>query len=205
MAFPVSRTVPFATILLVATFLAGPVNAREASLQDCVYDVGELAPRDSRGTLAVGDLAPDFSLTAVSGENISLSQYRGKKNVVISFVPAAWTPVCSVQWPQYNDARSVFEERDTVLLGITVDNVPTLYAWTRQLSADSSGFWFPVLSDFYPHGAVSARYGVLRSSGTSERALFVIDKAGVIRYLEVMDINRLPHFARIERALADLD
>ena len=115
-------------------------------------------------------------------------QYRGKKTVVISFVPAAWTPVCSDQWPGYNMARSLFESNDAVLLGITVDNLPTLYAWTRQMGQ----LWFPVLSDFWPHGEVAARYGVLRSDGVSERALFIIDKAGIIRSIMVSDINKRP-------------
>jgi len=194
------------TMLLGVITLTMPSlgNTGDVGLEDCIYDVGKLSARDSQATLKVGDSAPEFSLPALSGEIVSLSKFRGKKNVVISFVPAAWTPVCSAQWPQYNDAREVFEEHDAVLLGVTVDNIPTLYAWTKQLSAAGAGFWFPVLSDFYPHGAVSERYGVLRSNGTSERALFVIDKEGVIRYLEVMDINRLPHFARIEKALAGL-
>lgn len=192
-----------ALCVLVSGF-AAPSGARAAGLADCIYDVGELAPRDSRPTVKVGEEAPPFRLPAVSGEMVELTAFRGQKNVVISFVPAAWTPVCSAQWPQYHDARAVFAQHDAVLLGITVDNLPTLYAWTKQLSPDGAGFWFPVLSDFYPHGAVSETYGVLRSSGTSERALLVIDKAGVIRYVEIMDINRLPHFARLEKALAEL-
>ena len=95
-----------------------------------------------------------------------MNQFREKKNVVISFVPAAWTPVCSDQWPGYNIAKDLFEENDAVLLGITVDNIPTLFAWTQEMG----GLWFPVLSDFWPHGAVAKKYGVLRSDGTSERA-----------------------------------
>ena len=93
--------------------------------------------------------------------------------MVISFVPAAWTPVCSDQWPGYNIAKDVFDSHDAVLLGITVDNIPTLFAWTRQMG----DLWFPVLSDFWPHGRVADSYGVLRGDGVSERALFVIDKA----------------------------
>lgn len=143
---------------------------------------------DSRSTLKVGDLAPDFLLVSITGEKVALSQFLGKKNVVITFVPAAWTPVCSGQWPGYNIAKNTFEENDAVLLGITVDNLPTLYAWTQ----DMGGVWFPVLSDFWPHGAVARKYGVLRSNGVSERALFVIDKKGIIRYIDVHDINEGP-------------
>ena len=91
---------------------------------------------------------------------------------MISFVPAAWTPVCSEQWPGYNLLRAMFETKNTVLLGITVDNIPTLFAWTTEMGE----VWFPVLSDFWPHGEVARKYGVLRSNGVSERALFVIDR-----------------------------
>ena len=112
-------------------------------------------------------------------------------------MPAAWTPVCSDQWPGYNIARDIFEAHEAVLLGITVDNLPTLHAWTRQMG----GLWFPVLSDFWPHGEVARRYGVLRSDGTTERALIVIDKAGIIRHLTVSDINRRPDLKTIVDAL----
>ena len=155
---------------------------------DHIYRVGVLKPIDSRTFLKVGDKAPDFSLPSITGERIALSQFRGKKNVVLSFVPAAWTPVCSNQWPAYNISEGLFKDADTVLIGITVDNIPTLYAWTKEMG----GAWFSVLSDFWPHGAVAAKYGILRSSGTSERALFVIDKRGIIRYMDIHDINELP-------------
>ena len=72
----------------------------------------KLKPIDSQPKLKVGDKAPDFSLPSLSGETVSLSQFQGKKNVVISFVPAAWTPVCSEQWPGYNLAKSLFEQND---------------------------------------------------------------------------------------------
>ena len=153
-----------------------------------VYDPGHLKPIDSSIKVKEGEPAPDFTLPSLSGEKVTLSQYRGRKNVVISFVPAAWTPVCSDQWPGYNIVRGLFEENDAILLGITVDNIPTLYAWTQQMG----DLWFPVLSDFWPHGAVANRFGVLRSDGMSERALFVIDKAGILRAIHVSDINVRP-------------
>jgi peroxiredoxin (alkyl hydroperoxide reductase subunit C) len=150
--------------------------------------VGKLKPIDSVPRLKLGDKASDFTLPAVSGEKISLSQYLGKKNVVLSFEPAAWTPLCSDQWPGYNIIKGTFDRHDSILLGITVDNLPTLRAWTDQMGK----LWFPVLSDFWPHGAVAARYGVLRSDGVSERALFVIGKNGILRYIHVHDINKRP-------------
>ena len=134
-----------------------------------------------------------------------MSQYRGKKNVVISFVPAAWTPVCSDQWPGYNIAKEYFDQSDAILLGVTVDNIPTLYAWTKQMCMGSGNLWFPVLSDFYPHGAVASKYGVLRSDGVSERSLFVIDKKGIIRYIDVHDINKRPRLEVLVRELGKLN
>ena len=150
-----------------------------------IFNPGTLKSIDSRLNVKIGDTAPDFTLPAVSGGKITLSQFRGQKNVVISFVPAAWTPVCSDQWPGYNIVRELFDENDAVLIGITVDNIPTLYAWTKQMG----NLWFKVLSDFWPHGAVAGKYGVLRSDGVSERALFVIDKKGIIQAIHVSDIN----------------
>jgi peroxiredoxin (alkyl hydroperoxide reductase subunit C) len=165
-----------------------------------IYQVGTLKPVDSILKVKVGDRALDFTLPSVSGEKVSLNQFRGKKNVILSFVPAAWTPVCSDQWPGYNIAKDIFKQYDAILLGITVDNIPTLFAWTNQMGQ----LWFPVLSDFWPHGAVAKRYGVLRSNGVSERALFVIDKTGIIRYIDVHDINKRPPLEDLAAALEKL-
>ena len=175
-------------------------GASEA-FKENIFQVGVLNPVDSRLQVKVGDQAPDFTLPAVSGGKISLSQFRGQKNVVLSFVPAAWTPVCSDQWPGYNITKDLFEQHQTVLLGITVDNIPTLYAWTKQMGQ----LWFPVLSDFWPHGKVAGQLGVLRTDGTSERALFVIDKKGLIRYIDVHDINKRPPLESLIRELEKLE
>ncbi|RLB02180.1 MAG: peroxiredoxin, partial [Deltaproteobacteria bacterium] len=169
-------------------------------LRESLYNPGKLKATDSVPTLKVGDKAPDFTLPSVGGKKISLKQFLGKKNVVLSFVPAAWTPVCSGQWPGYNIAKEIFEKYDTVLLGISVDNIPTLYAWTKQMGK----LWFPVLSDFWPHGEVARKYGVLRSDGMAERALFIIDKKGIIRYVDIHDINERPRLETLVNQLAKL-
>jgi len=153
-----------------------------------VYDTGILKAKDSKLKVKVGQKAPGFTLKAVTGEKVSLSDFYGRKNVVLSFVPAAWTPVCSDQWPGYNIVKDLFDEYNAVLLGITVDNIPTLFSWTQQMGQ----LWFPVLSDFWPHGKTAGQYGVLRKDGVAERALFIIDKKGVIRYIDVHDINERP-------------
>jgi peroxiredoxin (alkyl hydroperoxide reductase subunit C) len=183
--------------MLLAAVVPVPCTAQESTMQSMIYDPGQLKPVDSVLKVKVGDPAPPFSLPALTGETISLAQYRGTRNVVISFVPAAWTPVCSDQWPGYNIAREVFEQHDAILLGISVDNLPTLHAWTRQMG----DLWFPVLSDFWPHGEAAGRFGVLRTDGTAERALFIVDKAGIIRFITVSDINRRPNLKDIVDAL----
>jgi len=195
--------VHFISVLGILLLLCSSTSAQTLSEQfkGKIYNPGELKPVDSITTLKIGDRAPNFTLPSLSGKNISLRHYRGKKNVVISFVPAAWTPVCSDQWPGYNIAKSLFDKYDTLLLGITVDNIPTLHAWTNEMG----DLWFPVLSDFWPHGAVAEKYGVLRSDGVSERALFIIDKKGIIKYIDVHDINTRPKLEVLIKELEKLE
>ena len=120
-----------AVALLLAFVSLG--HAASEQYKGKVYSVGELKPIDSATKLKVGDRAPDFTLSTIDREKVTLNQFREKKNVVISFVPAAWTPVCSDQWPGYNIAKDLFEQNDAILLGITVDNIPTLFAWTQEM------------------------------------------------------------------------
>lgn len=161
---------------------------KQTTSYDFISKPEVLVPRDSRLNVAVGEVAPDFTLPTLKGQSLSLHQFQGQKNVVLSFVPAAWTPVCSDQWPGYNIARQLFSQYDTVLLGISVDNIPTLHAWVKYMG----GLWFDVLSDFWPHGHVAESYGVLRSNGTAERALVYINKHGIITAIQVADINVRP-------------
>lgn len=183
--------------LFIICFFVNSAYALSEAYKDNIYNPGKLKPVDSVLKVKVGQKAPDFTLPAVSGKKIALKDYRGKKNVVLSFVPAAWTPVCSDQWPGYNIVQDIFEENDAVLLGITVDNIPTLYSWTNQMGK----LWFNVLSDFWPHGAVATKFGVLRSDGMTERAIIIIDKKGIIRYIDVHNINERPPLEDLVRAL----
>lgn len=189
------------SVLLVVTalsFVGCPAYAKSAVPGDRIYDPGTLKAVDSKPKLKVGDAAPDFSLPTIVGNTVTLSEFKGRKNVVISFVPAAWTPVCSQQWPGYNIAKEFFDKTEAEVIGITVDNIATLHAWTR----DMGRLWFAVASDFWPHGAVAEKYGVLRSNGEAERSLFVIDKKGIIRYIDVHDINTIP---RLEILIQELE
>ncbi len=201
------KLLPILTTSLIAGFIAGcatqaPTNTTTdiPDLRASVYRPGKLKPVDSTLHVKVGDQAPAFSLPSTSGKKVSLSHYRGRKNVVLSFVPAAYTPVCSKQWPGYNISLDLFKRHDAVLLGITTDNIPTLHAWTTQMG----GLDFLALSDFWPHGKVASRYGILRSDGTSERALIVIDRQGIIRYIDVHDINQRPPLEDLAEALSQL-
>jgi peroxiredoxin (alkyl hydroperoxide reductase subunit C) len=200
-------------VFVVAVFSLWSASTHGASERESTafssadgYDLGTLKPTNSVLKVKVGDRAPDFTLPAVApGKDVSLSQYLGDKNVVLSFVPAAWTPVCSEQWPAYNAVEEIFDQHDAVLLGITVDNVPTLFMWIKHLCEGDTSFWFPVLSDFSPHGAVAEMYGVLRPEGFSERATFVIDKKGIIRYIGVHDINKVPPLNTLIEELHNLE
>ena len=192
---------PFRLLICIAILLAVLFPTRcladETTVNPMIYDPGPLKPVDSVLAVKIGDTAPSFSLPSLTSGTVSLAQYRGTRNVVISFVPAAWTPVCSDQWPGYNIVQDIFARYDATLLGITVDNLPTLFAWTRQMG----DLWFPVLSDFWPHGEVARRFGVLRGDGTAERAVFIIDKTGIIRYISVSDINQRPNLKDMVDAL----
>ena len=146
-----------------------------------------------------GQLAPDWMLESHLGSRVRLSDFRGKRHVVMAFFPLAWTPVCTSQIPSYQAVLDRFERMQVQVLGLSVDSVPCLVAWAESLG----GITYPLLSDFYPHGAVAQLYGVLRPDGKSERAIFVIDKQGIIRYVDVHDIDKQPDrdvlFAELEK------
>ena len=159
--------------------------------------------------LQIGDQAPDFTLPATGDtagrgskrKNVSLKTWRGKKNVLLIFFPAAFTPVCTAQLPAFEERFSDFEDLNTQILAICTDNIPSIEAWCAELG----GLSFPVLSDFWPHGLTALKYGVLRSEGIAERAVFVIDKNGIIRHLEVFDIKTEPPAAPILKVLKGLE
>jgi hypothetical protein len=130
-----TRYLPIALALCAFASLAA---AQSDAFKENLFDPGKLKPIDSLLKVKVGQPAPDFDLPSVAHGRVTLGGYRGQKNVVLSFVPAAWTPVCSDQWPGYNIAKPLFDDNDTILLGISVDNLPTLHAWTGQMGE----LWF---------------------------------------------------------------
>ncbi|MBE3558452.1 MAG: redoxin domain-containing protein [Ktedonobacteraceae bacterium] len=136
--------------------------------------------RTESATLKVGDIAPDFTLKTAQGGTWRLKDWRGKKNVVLAFIPFAFSSVCSVQLPSYEAELEQFKQRDTEIVSISLDSPYTLDAWAKSINVS-----FPLLSDFYPQGQVVDLYGVRHAKGMAERALFVIDKEGVIRHIEI--------------------
>lgn len=130
--------------------------------------------------LAPGGLAPDFRLPATTGAEVPLSDYRGQP-VILVFYPAAWSPVCGDQLTLYNELLPMFEEARAQVLAISVDGI-----WTLKAFAENRTLGFPLLSDFEPKGAVARAYGVYDAEGgQSERALFVLDDEGIIRWSTV--------------------
>ena len=150
--------------------------------------------------LTIGDAAPDFELDSHLGRKVRLSSFRGSKNVVVAFHPLAWTPVCARQMAGYEAERDWFAERDTVLVGVSVDAVPSKIEWAKSLG----GISYDLVSDFHPHGAVAEAYGVARAGGISERAIFVVDKNGAVAFAKVYDIPTLPDNAEVRQAIERL-
>ena len=127
--------------------------------------------------LSAGTPAPEFQLQATPGKKVSLSELRGKP-VVLAFYPADWSPVCGDQMALYNEILPEFQKHGAELLGISVDG-----AWCHAAFTEARNLHFPLLADFEPKGAVANAYGVYREAdGITERALFVIDKDGIIRW-----------------------
>jgi peroxiredoxin len=136
--------------------------------------------------LSAGTRAPGFTLRVTPDQNLSLDDLRGKP-VILAFYPADWSPVCGDQVTLYNEVLPEFHKHDAELVGISVDG-----AWCHQAFARDRRLHFPLVADFEPKGAVAKAYGAYREGeGVAERALFVIDRQGVIfwSYLSPIAVN----------------
>ena len=140
--------------------------------------------------LKVGDQAPDFELRSHRGGTVKLSDFRGKRQVVVAFHPLAFTPVCAAQMQEYERERATLDGQQAHVLGISIDAGPAKKAWADMLG----GISFDLLSDFHPHGRVASLYGVMRDDGVSQRALFVVDKTGRLAWAKLYDIAEMPIF-----------
>ncbi len=150
--------------------------------------------------LNVGDTAPDFTLDSNLDKKITLRDYQGRKKVVLAFHPLAWTSVCANEMKAFEAEIARFAKADTQVLAVSVDSAPCKKAWAESLQVKC----FPMLADFWPHGAVAKSYGIFREEeGTSKRATFIIDKEGVIRYKKI-HIGELPDLEEFLNVLKDI-
>ena len=153
----------------------------------------------SEQALAAGTPAPAFSLPATPDQMVSLDDLSGKP-VIIAFYPADWSPVCGDQMALYNEILPEFHKAGAQLVGVSVDGV-----WCHAAFASDRKLHFPLLADFEPKGAVARRFGVYREKeGIAERALFVIDGAGIIRWSFVSPLGINPGADGILEALEAL-
>ena len=149
--------------------------------------------------LPPGIPAPDFTLHSTPDQEVSLSEFRGQP-VILAFYPADWSPVCGDQMSLYNEVLPEFHRFNAELMGISVDGV-----WSHAAFARDRNLHFPLLADFEPKGAVARTYGVYRQhDGTTERALFVIDADGIIRWSYVSPVGINPGADGILNALEAL-
>ena len=128
-----------------------------------------------------GAEAPGFTLKDQNGQPVSLSDFRGAKNALLVFFPLAFTGICQGELDEIRDNLQKYDNDDTTTLAISVGPPPTHKVW-----ATHSGFTFPVLADFWPHGAVAQAYGVFNDdAGFANRGTFVVDRSGIIRFSEM--------------------
>ncbi|MFC8366561.1 MULTISPECIES: peroxiredoxin [unclassified Streptomyces] len=148
--------------------------------------------------IQVGDKAPDFELKDNHGATVKLSDFRGRKNVVVLFYPFAFTGVCTGELCEVRDRLPQFSDRDTQVLAVSNDSIHTL-----RVFAEQEGLEYPLLSDFWPHGDVSRAYGVFdEDKGCAVRGTFIIDKEGVVRWTVV---NALPDARDLNEYVKALD
>ncbi|MFD4432879.1 peroxiredoxin [Nocardia sp. NPDC058497] len=151
--------------------------------------------------LEVGTLAPDFTLKDQNNQPVSLSDYRGKKNVLLVFYPLAFTGICQGELCKVRDELPKFQNDAAEILAISVGPPPTHKIWAAE-----QGYLFPLLSDFWPHGAVTQAYDVFNEkSGYPNRGTFVVDKSGHITFAEMNGPGEARDQAAWEKALTALD
>jgi len=141
----------------------------------------------------IGKPARDFDLKDQNGKDFKLSSFKGKK-VLLSFHPLAWTEVCAKQMKSLEDNKNTLDSLNTVVLGMSVDTVPSKKAWAESLGIKNT----PLLSDFWPHGYVAKAYGIFRErQGFSERANIILDEDQKIIFFKVYEIGKLPDINEI--------
>ena len=148
--------------------------------------------------ISVGSTAPDFTLKDQSQKEVKLSEFQGKKNVVLIFYPLDWSPVCTNEDTCLVNDMKRFDELDAQVLGVSVDS-----AWSHKAFAEKMGIKYPLLADFQPRGAVGEKYGVfLADKGITGRAIAIVDRSGKIAWFKNYDIPTLPDIEEVSEALS---
>jgi len=148
-------------------------------------------------TIKVGDKAPDFTLKDHNGNDVTLSQLKGKK-VVLGFHPLAWTGVCAEQMKNLEKYYDRMAELNAVALGISIDTSFSKHAWAKSLDIEKT----PLLADFWPHGGVIQSYGVFNDEvGASKRTVFIVDEEGTVIWHKIYPIKEVPDMEEIIKAL----
>ena len=149
---------------------------------------------------SVGATAPDFTLKDQNQKDVKLSDFRGKKNVVIVFYPLDWSPVCTNEHVCFVNDMKRFEQLDAQVLGLSVDSV-----WSHKAFAEKMGIHYPLLADFQPRGAVADKFGVyLADRGITARAIAIVDRSGKVAWFKNYDIPTVPDLGEVSEALAKL-
>lgn len=147
--------------------------------------------------IEVGHEAPDFELPDQSRQPVRLSDYRGKKHVVLVFYPMSFTRVCETEMLGLRDDIGTYQNEDVAVLAVSCDPTATHREWAQQ-----KGFDFPLLSDFWPHGQVAKSYGVFdERAGVARRGTFIVDDEGIVRFRVVNDIPEARDQQEYERVL----
>jgi len=150
--------------------------------------------------IAVGQTAPDFVLKDQSQKEVKLSDFAGKKKVVLVFYPLDWSPVCTNEHACFVNDMKDFEKLDAEVLGVSVDSV-----WSHKAYAEKMGIKYSLLADFQPRGAMAEKYGVyLAEKGITGRAIVIIDKAGKVAWFKNYDIPSVPDIKEVASALAQV-
>jgi mycoredoxin-dependent peroxiredoxin len=150
--------------------------------------------------IEVGQEAPNFTLVDQHGESVTLSDFRGSKNVVLLFFPYAFSGTCTKELCTIRDRLPSFANDDTVTLAVSID-----HKFSQRAFADRDGYDFPLLADFWPHGAVAQTYGVFaEDKGAALRGTFIIDKAGVVRWTVLHPMGEARDADEYEKVLSTL-
>jgi mycoredoxin-dependent peroxiredoxin len=151
-------------------------------------------------SLSVGQAAPDFTLQNQDKKEVKLSDFVGKRNVVLMWYPLDWSPVCTNEHACFVNDMKKFETLDAEVLGVSVDSV-----WSHKAFADKMGIKYSLLADFHPRGAMSEKYGVyLADKGITGRAIAIVNKTGKIAWFKNYDIPVVPDLKEVAAALSQV-